>query len=117
MACEKVASGGLDRLPVFPGVCPIGRLSTVSSNFLFWKMGCQSRVRRELGDNRKLLDSLKQRMHAHFGKNPILGGTNSDGDVCTQNFGLPVSLFYMTHTSTCYTLTDLNILIYMQYSG
>ena len=69
VACEKVASGGLDRLPVFPGVCPIGRLSTVSSNFLFWKMGCQSRVRRELGDNRKLLDSLKQRMHAHFGKN------------------------------------------------
>ena len=79
VGCEKVASGSLDRLPVFPGMCPLGRLSTVSSNCLFWEMGCQSRVRRELGNNRKLFDSLKQRMHAHFGENPVLEGPAAGG--------------------------------------
>lgn len=116
VGCEKVASGSLDRLPVFPGMCPLGRLSTVSSNCLFGKMGCQSRVRRELGNNRKLFDSLKQRMQTHFGENPVLEGPAAGG-MSAHSFGLPVPFFYVTHTSTRYTLTHLNVLIYMQYSG
>ena len=88
VGCEKVASGSLDRLPVFPGMCPLGRLSTVSSNCLFWEMGCQSRVRRELGNNRKLFDSLKQRMHAHFGENPVLEGPAAGWDFTGENTGV-----------------------------